>query len=1486
MHQLFFVRSFFVFVVNSFLLFTTSTGPSTAGTLIKMADDDLSTPLEKFRNELDRLRSNNEVRINLLKALAEDYNSIAADIVRLIDRQIFDSESQRKLWLLYVMDSICKDPQGDHREEYRNLFQTNLCNVFCHTFEHGIKNIRGSRESEEFRIRLYKLRFTWNATFSEDVLHQIDVRIKQMDPNWPILSKKSSDSVANSPGGSSSPGTPSTARPHASDLSASLDKKLLHESTHQIHSNLTTTTSSSANAAATTATANNHQPVHINPKFLADRNPQLLPNRLENDLRAQIYQKSQELALIEKQKRRLEQLQRNNKEAQRSSASLTATNSQQHNQHNNHHRKTTEQLCDSDQGPPKVAFKKRLRHDRAPSPCEPSSKRRSPNNQWANVKRPSSGSPNMMIETTTASTTMTTNITPPSIMTAITTMIGSITSQTPAITTNGSSLVSSVHLNPAHVPPSLLTAPTLTTHNNSPPQHSSTSSQSSFPSLFNRSQPLSTLPMVNGHNNGSALPSQHSLPSSAHHIHHPHHHHQQQQPPSHHHSLAHLPHPPSIISSAPIHPPAGALMPSLNSHATRYPPPPIDSSLRPTIDQYRPDIDYRTPFNSWRQPVDQQLNGPGPQEHLMNEINDQAMQPNGRPYYGPAGAHTLSSHAPTSSVNMSHSSEELTVSVDKETKKLFYLDQQTAIVLMKPHVSDHFERLRLQNPIDLDVRQIRFEGQPTNVWIDDSICILLAFDGLWKSFKYNDCEQRIKFGGPGKEVFLNNQTIQAQFGGSPVACHLDGDRLQHMIRLDPPSPRVKLSEQPRPDLWRRLVELYSGGSHHILPHPSHVQQHGSHPPPVSATGGHLLNSMHPTAGLLANSTLSSSSDLAFAPANQAATAPVNVNDLFSKLVAANLLPGKPEAGKSGALEGATAALRNKSGFADVQSPVCSPNMAEDSKSNKFVGPRRSINHQINLRRIHPPLLFQPDSLKQRRPQLIEMLYRGTQCTNCSLRFDVSSRDGNTERYLKAKSKYAQHLDWHFRQNRKIRAKPTSASASLKRPWYYSTNLWLQFREITEEEEENMSGSALANFGPNSTFGNGDRRSATEVNNKPLPLIRAFSDESRNTCSICYERFEQIWCEDEEEWKLENAVQSEDGEKCYHPLCLNDLTTTSIEMAEEEETEKEDEQQVKPDIEMSEPVEPSKESPTDPLANANKVEVKDDENDQTNKKATGNLNSSTDNASDETQQSDEKKEEESVKIKCELDLPMDENATFELTNKEEDVEMSDDNTTKNATSPIASPPTQALDDAVSQPLLSESTVVKESAATETKSSQEQQDKPAEVVVAAKSPTPPPTPPPAPTPSDTIQVEIIGLDLPFVTSHDGLTTISSPFNPTVGEGSNGSSSGQENGFSTEKIECPSSKRQQNSNGKPILLKLSFKESNLNIVSRNQPKPALDASNEPELATNSRQMDQSKEKTAKSESQSTNQDQTHLQQQVTGAGDEVVFCGREESALCNIM
>uniref|UniRef100_A0A7N9IAU5 Pre-mRNA cleavage complex 2 protein Pcf11 n=1 Tax=Macaca fascicularis TaxID=9541 RepID=A0A7N9IAU5_MACFA len=220
---------------------------------------------------------------------------------------------------------------------------------------------------------------------------------------------------------------------------------------------------------------------------------------------------------------------------------------------------------------------------------------------------------------------------------------------------------------------------------------------------------------------------------------------------------------------------------------------------------------------------------------------------------------------------------------------------------------------------------------------------------------------------------------------------------------------------------------------------------------------------------------------------------VDVNELFSKLLKTGILKlSQPDSATTQVSEVA------------AQPP---PEEEEDQNEDQDV----------------PDLTnFTVEELKQRYDSVINRLYTGIQCYSCGMRFTTSQTDV-----------YADHLDWHYRQNRT--EKDVSRKVTHRR-WYYSLTDWIEFEEIADLEERAKS-QFFEKVHEEVVLKT--QEAAKEKEFQSVPAGPAGAVES---CEICQEQFEQYWDEEEEEWHLKNAIRV-DG-KIYHPSCYEDYQNTS------------------------------------------------------------------------------------------------------------------------------------------------------------------------------------------------------------------------------------------------------------------------------------------------------------------------------------------------------
>lgn len=130
---------------------------------------------ELYSEDLDRLTINSKPVISNLTELADEYKrDFAPLIVRIIEDRVKRVPAEQKLSQLYLLDSIIKN----HTDPYAVLFQQNLVSVFAGVFQ--------ACPNEKIRAQLFKLRSTWTPFFAYPKLNQLDRRVKEIDPAWPV----------------------------------------------------------------------------------------------------------------------------------------------------------------------------------------------------------------------------------------------------------------------------------------------------------------------------------------------------------------------------------------------------------------------------------------------------------------------------------------------------------------------------------------------------------------------------------------------------------------------------------------------------------------------------------------------------------------------------------------------------------------------------------------------------------------------------------------------------------------------------------------------------------------------------------------------------------------------------------------------------------------------------------------------------------------------------------------------------------------------------------------------------------------------------------------------------------------------------------------------------------------------------------------------------------------------------------------------------
>ncbi|XP_059351204.1 uncharacterized protein LOC130696000 isoform X2 [Daphnia carinata] len=128
---------------------------------------------EEYMSSLADLTVNSKPLINMLTMLAEENVDSAPVIVKVIEKHLSQVKPEMKLPVLYLVDSIVKNIGG----AYTSLFTQNIVSSFCSVFE---------KVEESTRASMFKLRQTWSDVFPPKKLYALDVRVKSIDPAWPV----------------------------------------------------------------------------------------------------------------------------------------------------------------------------------------------------------------------------------------------------------------------------------------------------------------------------------------------------------------------------------------------------------------------------------------------------------------------------------------------------------------------------------------------------------------------------------------------------------------------------------------------------------------------------------------------------------------------------------------------------------------------------------------------------------------------------------------------------------------------------------------------------------------------------------------------------------------------------------------------------------------------------------------------------------------------------------------------------------------------------------------------------------------------------------------------------------------------------------------------------------------------------------------------------------------------------------------------------
>lgn len=462
-------------------------------------------------------------------------------------------------------------------------------------------------------------------------------------------------------------------------------------------------------------------------------------------------------------------------------------------------------------------------------------------------------------------------------------------------------------------------------------------------------------------------------------------------------------------------------------------------------------------------------------------------------------------------------------------------------------------------------KEIGFQSGERRLCVDGKDSIALAFNDAYKPFIIDGKAYQIRFGSPTRELYIDNEWYECYFGDPSVGIFLE-NKLR-VFKIDGPAPQVRIGNL-RTDLVVGRVDMYidsitkvnlfldaqvqtftvNNQIHTIqfadflltaiidnIPFsikygemPTKYQLHQSeHYIRFSV----LPNDVVPGKIFIRNMTRSNlHRDLSTPPPTNIldVAVPLSQSDTSSTSISNSEQVQLKEESKiwnysdAGTTTTTTAAQNS---IANITNLSVTDNLNINELWEKLLASgiinSNKTSDTIEVKdkeRLAPVSLTKPETLKKRQSAIVHMLFSGMQCSSCGVRFPPEQT-----------MKYSQHLDWHYRQNRRER---DSARRAHSRKWYYEVSDWIQYEEIEnlEEREKNW-------FETQQTEQDSTNEESNQRTNSPLPSCVAGQGDDDKKCDMCHDQFETFFHEETEEWHLRNAVRVDDH--AYHPICYED-----------------------------------------------------------------------------------------------------------------------------------------------------------------------------------------------------------------------------------------------------------------------------------------------------------------------------------------------------------
>ncbi|KAH9853543.1 hypothetical protein C2E23DRAFT_821786 [Lenzites betulinus] len=245
-----------------------------------------------------------------------------------------------------------------------------------------------------------------------------------------------------------------------------------------------------------------------------------------------------------------------------------------------------------------------------------------------------------------------------------------------------------------------------------------------------------------------------------------------------------------------------------------------------------------------------------------------------------------------------------------------------------------------------------------------------------------------------------------------------------------------------------------------------------------------------------------------APPQQPKAEPIgDIRNLFNALVKAGVVSS-----------GSTPTTTNTTAKSEEQ---VRPEIPEQSTASAYW--KSVLSHEVKL--------TSSDIIRQ-RPPIVELLYHSlpTQCKQCAVRFPSDAT---------GKQQLDDHLDMHFRQNRKA---SQAVGRGHSRSWFVSLEDWVHSQSVDVKGKGRADGRSIS-----SKTAAAEDVAKRDAELRAMHVVVPPGDEAKPiSCPICKELLKSEFLEDDEEWVWQNAVKKDD--RIYHATCHAEAVASKSSLA--------------------------------------------------------------------------------------------------------------------------------------------------------------------------------------------------------------------------------------------------------------------------------------------------------------------------------------------------